>query len=60
MGKITFVTEMVEKNEALQTVITRYTQKPSHEFIAELVERTTVLRLDIVEISGNTLIRRGI
>jgi nitroimidazol reductase NimA-like FMN-containing flavoprotein (pyridoxamine 5'-phosphate oxidase superfamily) len=59
MGRITFVTELSEKMEALQTIMTHYTGKPSHVFKKGLVERTTILRLDIEEISGKTLVKPG-
>ena len=59
IGRITFVTELIEKMEALQTIMTHYTQKSLHEFKEGLVERTTILRLDIEEISGKALVRPG-
>ncbi len=59
MGRITFVIELSEKVEALQTIMTHYTHQSSHEFKEELVERTTILRLDIEEISGKTLVKPG-
>jgi len=59
MGRITFITELSEKLEALQTIMTHYTHKSSYEFKEELVKRTTILRLDIEEISGKALVKPG-
>lgn len=59
MGRIAFVSDLAEKIEALQTIMTHYTHKSSHEFKEELVERTTILRLDIEEISGKALVKPG-
>jgi len=59
MGRIAFVTDFAEKIEALQTIMTHYTHKLSHEFKAKLVERTTILRLDVEEISGKALDKPG-
>ena len=59
MGRITFVTELPEKMEALQTIMTHYTHESSHEFKEELVLRTTILRLDIEEICGKALVKPG-
>jgi len=59
MGRITFVNDLSEKYEALQAIMAHYTQKPEHVFKEELVKRTTVMRLDIEEITGKALIRPG-
>ena len=59
MGRITFVTELTEKMEALQTIMTHYTRKSSHEFKERMVDRTTILRLDVEEISGKALVNPG-
>ncbi len=59
MGRIAFVSDFAEKIEALQTIMTHYTHKSSHEFKEKLVERTTILRLDIEEISGKALVKPG-
>ena len=59
MGRIAFVSDLTEKIEALQTIMTHYTHKSSHEFKEELVGRTTILRLDIEEISGKALVKPG-
>ena len=59
MGRITFVTELSEKLEALQSIMTHYTHESSHEFKEGLVEGTTILRLDVEEISGKALVKPG-
>ena len=59
MGRITFVTEPAEKIQGLKTIMEHYTRESSFSFKEELVEKTTVLRLDVKEISGKTLIRPG-
>ena len=59
MGRITFVTEAAEKIQGLQTIMVHYTGQSSPTFKEELVEKTTVLRLDIEEISGKALIIPG-
>jgi hypothetical protein len=35
-----------EKLEALQAILTHYTKKAGHVFKEEMVERTTIIRLD--------------
>jgi hypothetical protein len=59
MGRISFVTDAVEKIEALQAIMTHYTKKTGHVFKDELVKRTTVMRLDIETISGKALVKPG-
>ncbi len=59
MGRITFVSELSEKMEALQAIMMHYTHKSSPEFKEGLVDRTTILRLDIEEISGKILVKPG-
>ncbi len=56
MGKISFVTELSEKLEALQAIMTHYTKKSKCGFKEELVARTTIMRLDIEQISGKALV----
>lgn len=56
MGQISFVTDLSEKLEALQAIMIHYTKKSGHIFKEELVERTTIMRLDIEEISGKGII----
>ena len=58
-GKMTFVTDLPEKLAALQAIMTHYTNKSEHVFKDELVERTTILRLDVEEISAKALVRPG-
>ena len=59
MGRMYFVTDLSEKLEALQSIITHYTKKTEYEFKDIMVERTTVIRLDIEEISGKALVKPG-
>jgi uncharacterized protein len=59
MGRMTFVTDPAEKIEALQAIMAHYTKKQDHTFREELIERTTIMRLDIEEISGKALVRPG-
>jgi uncharacterized protein len=59
MGRICFVTDLSEKLEALQSIMTHYTKEAGHAFKEEMVERTTIMRLDIEEISGKALVRPG-
>ncbi len=59
MGKISFVSELPEKLEALQAIMTHYTKKPEHVFKEELVERTMIMRLDVEEISAKALVKPG-
>ena len=51
-GKITFVTEREQKIEALGYLMLHYVGGHSHRFEEKNLEGTTVLRLDIDEISG--------
>jgi len=59
MGRMRFVTEVAEKREALQAIMTHYTNRPEHLFKDELVERTTIMSLDIQEISAKALVKPG-
>lgn len=59
VGRVSFVTDLAEKLEALHVIMTHYTHESSHVFKDELIQRTTVLRLDIEEISGKALIKPG-
>ena len=56
-GRIVFVTDLMEKKVALQTIMAHYAKGQSYEFREELIERTTILRLDIEEISGKALVK---
>jgi nitroimidazol reductase NimA-like FMN-containing flavoprotein (pyridoxamine 5'-phosphate oxidase superfamily) len=58
MGRISFVDDLSEKREALQALMTHYTKKPEHVFKEELVERTTIMRLDVEEISAKAFVRQ--
>ncbi|HUT66271.1 MAG TPA: pyridoxamine 5'-phosphate oxidase family protein [Spirochaetota bacterium] len=51
-GKISFVTEREQKIEALGYLMHHYVGGHSHQFEEKNLEGTTVLRLDIDEISG--------
>ena len=57
MGKMTFVTELSEKIEALRAIMTHYTNKSEHTFKDELIERTLILRLDVEDISGKARLK---
>jgi len=59
MGRIHFVREVSEKIEGLRAITKHYTDMKSSGFINELVEKTTVLRLDIEEITGKSLVIPG-
>ena len=59
LGRIFFVTDGAEKLEALQAIMTHYTKKTGHVFNEDMVARTTIMRLDIEEISGKALVRPG-
>lgn len=59
MGRIKFVAETAEKIEGLKTIMGHYTGESSFTFKRELIEKTTVLRLDIEEIAGKALIIPG-
>jgi nitroimidazol reductase NimA-like FMN-containing flavoprotein (pyridoxamine 5'-phosphate oxidase superfamily) len=58
MGRISFVNDLPEKLEALQAIMTHYTNKSEHVFKEELVERTMIMRLDIEEISAKALLKQ--
>ena len=49
-GYISFITETSEKYEALDAIMHHYAQKTSYK--EELFNRTTILRLDVKEITG--------
>ena len=52
MGRISFVTGKSDKIEALNLLMKHFTGKERHNFKDAYIEQTTVLRLDISEISG--------
>lgn len=52
-----FVNDPSEKLEALQAIMTHYTNRSEHTFKDELVERTLILRLDVEEISGKARLK---
>jgi nitroimidazol reductase NimA-like FMN-containing flavoprotein (pyridoxamine 5'-phosphate oxidase superfamily) len=59
MGRMQFVDDLSEKIIGLQSIMTHYTKQTAHVFKEELVKRTSVLRLDIEELSAKGLVRPG-
>ncbi len=55
-GHVSFITEQSEKREALEAIMRHYGQNPPYSFKEEMIDRTTILRLDVKEITGK---RRG-
>jgi len=51
-GSVSFVTEPSEKHEALEAIMKHYTRNRPYVFKEEMVDRTTILRLDVKEITG--------
>src|SRR5512145_3009552 len=51
-GRVTFVTDPAEKLAGLDAVMDHYAPGTQHQFSDVMVARTTVLRLDVEEISG--------
>jgi len=51
-GRVTFITDPVEKLEGLTAILEHFTPGTAPRFTDEMVARTTVLRLDVEEISG--------
>jgi uncharacterized protein len=51
-GYVSFVGERSEKCEALEAIMKHYTQNPPYLFRDEMIDRTTILRLDVKEITG--------
>jgi hypothetical protein len=52
MGRVSFVTDRAEKNEALEAIMAHHGQEPPYDFAEEMIDRTTILRLDATEITG--------
>ena len=52
MGRVSFITERTEKFEALKAIMRHYTQATAPVFDEEMLDRTTVLRLDVEQIAG--------
>jgi hypothetical protein len=52
MGRVSFVTQRAEKDEALKAIMRHYTQMTAPVFDEEKIERTTILRLDVEQIAG--------
>jgi nitroimidazol reductase NimA-like FMN-containing flavoprotein (pyridoxamine 5'-phosphate oxidase superfamily) len=59
MGTMHFVTDRIEKIEALQIIMHHYTQKWGHVFKEPMIDKTTILRLDIKKITGKALVKPG-
>ncbi|MGA2991229.1 MAG: pyridoxamine 5'-phosphate oxidase family protein [Candidatus Korobacteraceae bacterium] len=59
MGRMHFVTDLSEKLQGLQALMSHYTQEIKHTFKPEMVARTTILRLDVEEISAKALVKPG-
>jgi nitroimidazol reductase NimA-like FMN-containing flavoprotein (pyridoxamine 5'-phosphate oxidase superfamily) len=51
-GYVSFVTERSEKCEALDAIMQHYTPIQSYSFKDEMIDRTTILRLDVKEITA--------
>ena len=51
-GNVSFITERSEKCEALEAIMKHYTQKPPYVFKEEMIDCTTILRLDVNKITG--------
>jgi uncharacterized protein len=51
-GTVSFVTDESEKREALETIMEHYTPHGPYAFAEDLMSRTTILRLDVTEITG--------
>lgn len=52
MGRISFITERTEKYEALRAIMRHYTETTDPVFDEKMVDRTTILRLDVEQIGG--------
>ena len=52
MGRISFITDKQEKIKALNNIVDRYVIEDKHIFDEKYVGATTVLRIDIDEITG--------
>jgi nitroimidazol reductase NimA-like FMN-containing flavoprotein (pyridoxamine 5'-phosphate oxidase superfamily) len=52
MGRISFITERTEKYEALKAIMRHYTEATAPVFDEKMVDRTTILRLDVEQIAG--------
>lgn len=59
MGRVQILTDVAEKLEGLRALMEHYTHKEEHTFKPEMVERTTILRLDIDEVSAKALVKPG-
>lgn len=51
-GYVSFITERSEKCEALESIMMHYVRKHLYLFTDEMIDRTTILRLDVKEITG--------
>ena len=51
-GRVAFVTDPAEKLEGLSAILNHFAPGATMRFTEEMIARTTVLRLDVEEISG--------
>lgn len=51
-GSVSFITERSEKHEALEAIMNHYAPELPYSFKEEMIERTTILRLDVKAITG--------
>jgi hypothetical protein len=54
-GRIFIITENTEKNEGLTSIIQHYSKRGGITFNTEVFDRTTVLRLDIISMTGKKI-----
>jgi uncharacterized protein len=52
MGRVSFLAERAEKLEALKAIMRHYTQITAPVFDEEKIDRTTILRLDVEQMTG--------
>jgi nitroimidazol reductase NimA-like FMN-containing flavoprotein (pyridoxamine 5'-phosphate oxidase superfamily) len=52
MGRVSFVTDRTEKRDALEAIMRHYTRTSALAFDEEMIDRTTILRLDVEQIAG--------
>jgi nitroimidazol reductase NimA-like FMN-containing flavoprotein (pyridoxamine 5'-phosphate oxidase superfamily) len=51
-GTMSFVADCSEKREALEIIMGHYAPGSAHVFPEEMIDRTTILRLEVKEITG--------
>ncbi len=52
IGRMSFVTDRSEKCEALGAIMDHYAEHSAHHFTEKMIDRTTILRLEVTQISG--------